>query len=104
MNTIKKIMYLVIVIFTFSSCQKCVECTREDMDGNNYQYEIYDDNGNLAEWPEWGSGNSQGENPPRTSVIYHKVKFYNDDLFLQVGKDTLETNQSNLGLVYKRIK
>ena len=64
----------------------------------------YDDNGNLAEWPEWGSGNSQGENPPRTSVIYHKVKFYNDDLFLQVGKDTLETNQSNLGLVYKRIK
>ena len=64
----------------------------------------YDDNGNLAEWPEWGSGNSQSSNPPRTSVIYHKVKFYNDDLFLQVGKDTLEINQSNLGLVYKRIK
>jgi hypothetical protein len=64
----------------------------------------YDNNGNLTEWPEWGSGNSQGTNPPRTNVIFHKVKFYNDDLFLQVGKDTLEVNQSNLGLVYKRIK
>ena len=64
----------------------------------------YDNNGNLTEWPEWGSGNSQGTNHPRTNVIFHKVKFYNDDLFLQVGKDTLEVNQSNLGLVYKRIK
>ena len=64
----------------------------------------YDDNGNLAEWPEWGSGNSLRSDPPRTNVIYHKVVFYSDDLFLQVGKDTLEVNQSNLGLVYKRIK
>ena len=64
----------------------------------------YDNNGNLAEWPEWGSGNSLRSDPPRTNVIYHKVVFYSDDLFLQVGKDTLEVNQSNLGLVYKRIK
>lgn len=64
----------------------------------------YDDNGNLAEWPEWGSGNSLRSSPARTNVIYHKVVFYSDDLFLQVGKDTLEVNQSNLGLVYKRIK
>lgn len=46
MKTIKKIIYLVIVIFTFSSCQKCVECTLEDIDGNNYEYEIIDENGN----------------------------------------------------------
>ena len=64
----------------------------------------YDDKGNLAEWPEWGSGNSLRSSPARTNVIYHKVVFYSDDLFLQVGKDTLEVNQSNLGLVYKRIK
>ena len=87
-----------------------IEADEADIDDEALEYGDWmgvfytDDNGNLAEWPEWGSGNSQSSNPPRTSVIYHKVKFYNDDLFLQVGKDTLEINQSNLGLVYKRIK
>ena len=51
MNTIKKIIYLVIVIFTFSSCQKCVECTWEILDGNNYEYDsIYDESKILKIW------------------------------------------------------
>tara|TARA_B100000963_G_C22350152_1_gene546891 strand:+ start:278 stop:547 length:270 start_codon:yes stop_codon:yes gene_type:complete len=47
MNKLKKTIYLIIVIFTFSSCQKCVECTAEDIDGDNYQWQVMDDNGNV---------------------------------------------------------
>ena len=58
----------------------------------------------LIEYGEWGSGTSTNMSPPKTNPIIHDIQFYNDDMFLQIGKDTLEVNQSGRGLVYKRIK
>ena len=60
----------------------------------------------LVEYQEWGFGTSTGSAAPKTNPVYHDIKFYNDDLFIQIGKDTLgaTSNQAGRGLVYKRIK
>ena len=47
MKKIKSLLLFGILVFTFSSCQKCVECTVEDFDGDNFQYQVSDDNGNV---------------------------------------------------------
>ena len=67
-------------------------------------YEYDDEKNLLIEYGEWGSGTSTGAKPPKTDPIIHDIKFYNEDLFLQIGKDTLDVNQSGRGLVYKRLK
>jgi hypothetical protein len=65
----------------------------------------YDEEKNiLTEYQEWGSGIQVNSSPPKTNPIYHNIKFYNDDLFLQIGINSNEDNQSGRGLVYKRIK
>jgi len=84
--------------------------------GGYGQFE-YDGKGNLVEYDEFGSGNYPGtwQREPKTNGGYKNVTFYNDDLFLQIDKDTLnqggmgfgstEASQKNLrGLVYERIK
>ena len=39
------------VAFMFTACNKCVECTMEDSDGQNYEYQIYNEsNGNVESY------------------------------------------------------
>lgn len=66
-------------------------------------------NGNLAEYTEFVSGNSFfperiREPYSEDGVAYHSVEFYNDDMFLQIAKDTLDQLNVGRGLVYERIK
>jgi hypothetical protein len=58
----------------------------------------------LTEYQEWGSGVQINSSPPKSNPIYHDIKFYNENLFLQIGIDSLSGNQAGRGLVYKRIK
>ncbi|MBF11212.1 MAG: hypothetical protein CMC63_03180 [Flavobacteriaceae bacterium] len=67
-------------------------------------FEYNEEKNILTEYQEWGSGGQVGSSPPKSNPIYHDIKFYNDDLFLQIGIDSLEGNQAGRGLVYKRIK
>ena len=66
-------------------------------------------NGNLVEYTEFTAGNYYF--PPRVQepyssrlAAYHSVEFYDDDMFLQIAKDTLNQNLIGRGLVYERIK
>ncbi len=66
-------------------------------------------NGNLVEYTEFTAGNYYF--PPRVQepyssrlAAYHSVEFYDDDMFLQIAKDTLKQNFVGRGLVYERIK
>ena len=80
--------------------------------GGYGQFE-YDGKGNLTEYIEVGSGGAQGNQylEPKSTPDYKKVQFYNDNLFIQIDKDTLnqgqvdqETGQKRFrGLVYERI-
>ena len=65
--------------------------------------------GNLTEYTEFVSGNNFFPERIRdpyseAAVAYHSVEFYNNDLFLQVAKDTLNQLNIGRGLVYERIK
>jgi len=82
--------------------------------GGGYgQFEYDPKTGVLNEMTEVGSGNWGNDSffAPRSNKLFHDITFYNDDLFLQIGKDTLnqgqidkETGQKRLrGLVYERI-
>ena len=81
--------------------------------GGGYGQFEYDGKGNLVEYIEVASGSWGNDSylEPRTAADYKNVKFYNDDLFLQIDKDTLnqgqideETGQKRFrGLVYERI-
>ena len=67
-------------------------------------FEYNQDKNVLTEYQEWGSGTTVNSSPTKSNPIFHDIKFYNDDLFLQIGIDTLDGNQGGRGLVYKRIK
>ncbi len=88
--------------------------TPEHGGGGGYgQFEYDSKTGVMTEMGEVGSGNWGGDSffPPRSNKGFHDVTFYNDDLFLQIRKDTLnqgqldkETGQKRFrGLVYERI-
>ena len=49
MKKIKNLLFFGLLTLVFSSCSKCVECTQEDISGDNYQYEIYDNTDNSYE-------------------------------------------------------
>ena len=82
--------------------------------GGGYgQFEYDPKTGVMTEMGEVGSGNWGNDSfiAPRSMKNFHDVTFYNDDLFLQIRKDTLnqgqldkETGQKRFrGLVYERI-
>ena len=66
----------------------------------------YDGNGNMTEYFEFFSGEWPGENPPRDpkTAHYASVSFYDNDMYLQITKDTLNQNAAGRGVVYKRIQ
>ncbi len=64
----------------------------------------YDGKGNLIEYHEYGSGMQYGEiQDPKTDPHYVSISFYNDNMFLQITKDTLGQGLAGRGLVYKKI-
>ena len=74
--------------------------------GNFGQFE-YDGNGNLVEYGEFTSGNWRfPEREPRDkrNAHYAAVSFYDDDLYIQITKDTLNQGQAGRGVVYARVK
>ena len=72
--------------------------------GGHGTFEYDEEKKILTEYQEWGSGMQTNTFPPKSNPIYHNIKFYNDDLFLQVGIDSnTDETQSGRGLVYKRI-
>ncbi len=69
--------------------------------GGGYGQFEYDGKGNLVEYIEVASGSWGNDSylEPRTTADYKNVKFYNDDLFLQIDKDTLmNMSLNNLSL------
>ena len=44
----KKILLIAAVAFMFSACNRCVECTHDD-----YEIEEYDENGNLQNYGDY---------------------------------------------------
>ena len=82
--------------------------------GGGYgQFEYDSKTGVMNEMGEVASGNwgNDSFSAPRSNKNFHDITFYNDDLFLQIRKDTLnqgqidkETGQKRFrGLVYERI-
>tara|TARA_B100000963_G_C22584251_1_gene652283 strand:- start:689 stop:958 length:270 start_codon:yes stop_codon:yes gene_type:complete len=47
MKNLKKYCVISLTLFTIFSCGKCVECTQENNEGNNIQYQIIDNNGDI---------------------------------------------------------
>ena len=69
----------------------------------------YDGKGNMVEYNEFGSGAGNVNNsPPRNAATGHyaSVSFYDDDMYLQITKDTLDrpNPQAGRGVVYKRVQ
>lgn len=68
----------------------------------------YDGKGNLVEYSQIRSGMGYTPTPKNEKIDgdYKTVSFYNEDLFLQIDKDTLSQGNNGRfrGLVYKRIK
>ena len=58
----------------------------------------------MKEYAQFGSGNWLLDTLPRSIVGYVGVKFYDDDTFIQITKDTLDQNLAGRGVVYRRIK
>ena len=69
-------------------------------------FELDNVNGELNEYQEWGTGTSTQPFDFKTNKLTHKIKFYNDDLFLQISSGPIIGNNeaTGRGLVYKRIK
>ena len=65
-------------------------------------------NGNLSEYAEFISGNYIPERIlepyDKSRAHYASVEFYNDDMYIQITKDTLGQQGIGRGLVYQRIK
>ncbi len=64
-------------------------------------------NGNLVEYGEFTSGMwNFPENKPRDKekAHYASVSFYDDDMYIQITKDTLEQGLAGRGVVYKRVQ
>ncbi|MEE3034764.1 MAG: hypothetical protein VX325_02825 [Bacteroidota bacterium] len=69
----------------------------------------YDGKGNMVEYNEFGSGAGVVNNfPPRNASTAHyaSVSFYDDDMYLQITKDTLDrpNPQAGRGVVYRRVQ
>ena len=69
----------------------------------------YDGKGNMVEYNEFYSGLGSVTNfPPRNAETAHyaSVSFYDDDMYLQITKDTLdrENLQAGRGVVYRRVQ
>ena len=69
----------------------------------------YDGKGNMVEYNEFGSGAGNINNyPPRNAATGHyaSVSFYDDDMYLQITKDTLDrpNPQAGRGVVYRRVQ
>lgn len=65
-------------------------------------------NGNLSEYAEFISGNYIPERIlepyDKSRAHYASIEFYNDDMYIQITKDTLGQQGIGRGLVYQRIK
>jgi hypothetical protein len=61
-------------------------------------------NGDMLEYSQFGSGTWLLDTLPRSFVSYVDIKFYDDDTFLQITKDTLNQLLGGRGLIYKRIE
>tara|TARA_B100001769_G_C22017147_1_gene546623 strand:- start:143 stop:1075 length:933 start_codon:yes stop_codon:yes gene_type:complete len=61
-------------------------------------------NGDMLEYSQFGSGTWLLDTLPRSFVSYVDIKFYDDDTFLQITKDTLNQLLAGRGLIYKRIE
>jgi hypothetical protein len=61
-------------------------------------------NGDMLEYSQFGSGTWLLDTLPRSFVSYVDVKFYDEDTFIQVTKDTLNQSLAGRGLIYKRIE
>jgi hypothetical protein len=63
------------------------------------------DNGNIVEYGEFGSWPFTELNLEiNANAHYASVSFYDDDLFQQITKDTLNQNFAGRGVVYRRVK
>ena len=76
-----------------------------------YGYYDYDDvDQTLKEYPVFGSGSNttDREEMQRTNFQTHEIKFYNDDLFIQIDKSNQGMvsyeGATGRGVVYRRIK
>ena len=58
----------------------------------------------MLEYSQFGSGTWLLDTLPRSFVSYVDIKFYDDDTFLQITKDTLNQLLAGRGLIYKRIE
>ena len=79
--------------------------------GGGYgQFEYDSKTGVMTEMGEVGSGNWGGDSffPPRSNKGFHDVTFYNDDLFIQIDRESRGMVQvegaTGRGVVYRRIK
>ena len=75
--------------------------------GGGYGQFDYDESGNLVEYGEFNSGAWPfTERGPRDkkNAHYASVSFYDDDLYIQITKDTLGQGQAGRGVVYKRVE
>ncbi|MDB4063493.1 hypothetical protein N9848_03460 [Flavobacteriaceae bacterium] len=61
-------------------------------------------NGDMLEYAQFGSGTWLLDTLPRSFVSYVDIKFYDEDTFIQVTKDTLNQSLAGRGLIYKRIE
>ena len=78
--------------------------TKPQFGGTGAFGEVDYSNGNMKEYAQFGSGNWLLDTLPRSIVGYVGVKFYDDDTFIQITKDTLGQNLAGRGVVYRRIK
>ena len=74
--------------------------------GGSFGQHVYDGNGNMVEYFEFGSGQGEFACTPRNVECAHfaTVSFYDDDMFLQITKDTLSQGNAGRGVVYQRIE
>ncbi len=47
MEKLKKLFFLLALVFIFSSCQKCYECRKSDPDDIDYEVEFCEDDDDL---------------------------------------------------------
>ena len=69
--------------------------------------EVEYSNDELREYIQYGSGNFVLDTTPRSWTWYHDMKFYDDDTFLQIGKnapDLQGQRERTRGLIYRRIE
>jgi hypothetical protein len=73
-------------------------------------YDYNEEDNTLKEYPIFGSGMGTWSNDEmqRTNFATHEIKFYNDDLFIQIDRDysgmVSYEGATGRGVVYRRIK